>query len=122
MPRRAAAVEAAKNISNIEEDENEIDNATGLDFQQNDENIEEMKDVDKITELCSITGSSKEEATNLLLACNGSLNMAIEMFTEDTENGKMNKSKPKPNNKSRSSKKNHDKDKLSKKVRDETLL
>ena len=33
MPRRAAAVEAAKNISNIEEDENEIDNATGVDFQ-----------------------------------------------------------------------------------------
>ena len=36
MPRRAAAVEAAKNISNIEEDENEIDNASGEDFQQND--------------------------------------------------------------------------------------
>ena len=58
MPRRAAAVEAAKNISNIEEDENEIDNATGVDFQQNDENIEEMNDEDKIAELCSITGSS----------------------------------------------------------------
>ena len=37
MPRRAAAVEAAKNISNIEEDENEIDNATGVDFQKKDE-------------------------------------------------------------------------------------
>ena len=79
-----------------------------------------MNDEDKIAELCSITGSSKEEATNLLLACNGSLNMAIELFTEDTESGTMNKSKPKPNNKFRKSKQNHNKEKSSKKVSDDS--
>ena len=89
MPRRAAALEAAKNISNIRNDENEDAIDEGMD---KNEDTEEMEIDEKIAELCSITGSSKVEASNLLLACNGSLNMAIEMFTDDTEIGIVNRS------------------------------
>ena len=85
MPRRAAAVEAAKNISHIRNDEDETEDTIDEGIEKNEDRLEEMEIGAKIAELCSITGSSKEEASNFLSACNGSLNMAIEMFTEDTD-------------------------------------
>merc|ERR1712018_746510 len=110
MPRREAAVEAAKNISNINEDDNDLDDTKVECSHKNGGRTKEMDEDQKIDELCSITGSSKEVASNLLSACNGSLNMAIDMFTEDTDNAIPNNSKKNKGARAHKRKKNRDDD------------
>jgi hypothetical protein len=56
MPRRAAAVAAAKNISNISDDDKEIEDDPSF-LQKGQTSIsDDMADEVKVTELCSITG------------------------------------------------------------------
>lgn len=119
MPRRAAAVEAAKNISNINEEDNDLDDTKVECSQKNDARTEEMEEDEKIDELCSITGSSKEVASNLLSACNGSLNMAIDMFTEETDNATTNNLKKNKSVGKYKNKKNRDNNITSKENRKE---
>ena len=86
MPRRAAALAAAKNISHISDDDEvveEEDVAKEFENKESNPTNNGMNDDEKLTKLCTITGSTRDAAINLLSACNGSLEMAIDMFTED---------------------------------------